>query len=172
MTRSVGAWLAAVLALTGAALAWAQSGQASAVAERAELTTSPNGWLVTPSEARAFKGEEGFEEEPALRARAVVPLIDILKPEAASDLKVKSPFAIAVQFRGQSDTPIDPVTFKLMYGALKVDITQRVTRMVTVTKDGFTLDQAQFPSGKHRLTLQVQDSRQRVAERELRVEVE
>ena len=59
-----------------------------------------------------------------------------------------------------------------MYGALKVDITQRVTRMVAVTKDGFTLEQAQFPPGKHRLTMQVQDGRQRVAERELRVEVE
>ena len=59
-----------------------------------------------------------------------------------------------------------------MYGALKIDITSLVVRFITVTKDGFTLDQAQLPAGKHRLTLQVQDSRQRVAERELRVEVE
>ena len=139
---------------------------------RPELAPVPLGWLVTESEARAFKGEAGFDEMPALRARAVVPLIDILKPEVAGDLKVKSPFAITVQFRSQPETPIDPATFRLMYGALKIDITSRVVRFITVTKDGFTLDQAQLPAGKHRLTLQVQDSRQRVAERELRVEVE
>ena len=89
-----------------------------------------------------------------------------------SDLKVKVPFAIAVQFKGQRDSPIDPATFKLMYGALKVDITSRVTQFVTVTKDGFSLDNARVPPGRHRLTLQVLDEKQRVAERELRIEVE
>jgi hypothetical protein len=28
-----------------------------------------------------------------------------------------------VQFKGQPDAPIDPATFKVMYGALKLDIT-------------------------------------------------
>ena len=77
-----------------------------------------------------------------------------------------------MQFKGQRDSPIDPATFKLMYGALKVDITSRVTQFVTVTKDGFSLDNARVPPGRHRLTLQVLDEKQRVAERELRIEVE
>ncbi len=138
-------------------------------------TNGPTGggeWLVSPTEAREFRGEEGFNEQPALRARAVVPLIDILKPEPAVDLKVKAPFAIVVQFKGQADSPIDPSTFKVMYGALKIDITNRITKFVKVTKDGFSLDNAQIPVGKHRLTLQVVDEKQRLAERELRVEVE
>lgn len=130
------------------------------------------GWLVTSAEAQAFKGEDGFNEQPALRARAVVPLIDILKPEPAVDLKVKAPFAIAVQFKSQADAPIDPSTFKVMYGALKIDITSRITKFVKVSKDGFSLENAQIPTGKHRLTLQVQDEKQRIAERELRLEVE
>jgi hypothetical protein len=129
-------------------------------------------WLVTPSEAVDFKGEDGFNAEPALRPRAVVPLIDIVRPEPVTDLKVKAPFAITVQFKGQSDAPIDPTTFKVMYGALKLDITTRITKFVTVTKEGFSLDNAKIPVGKHRLTLQIQDEKQRVAERELRVEVE
>lgn len=139
---------------------------------REPLTALPDGWLVTPGEARDFKGEEGFNEQPALRPRALVPLIDILKPEVAGDLKVKAPFAIAVQFKGQQDAPIDPATFKVMYGALKIDITSRITKFVTVTKDGFSLDNARVPPGRHRLTLQVLDEKQRVAERELRLEVE
>ena len=128
--------------------------------------------VVTSSEAIEFKGEEGFNEPAALRPRAVVPLIDILKPETGPDNKLKAPFPITVAFKGQSDAPIDPSTFKVLYGALKIDITSRITKFVKVGKDGFTLDNAQIPQGKHRLTLQVQDEKQRTAERELRVEVE
>lgn len=139
---------------------------------RAAVPELPEGWLVTASEAMEFKGEDGFNEQPALRPRAVAPLIDILKPEPVADLKVKVPFAIAVQFRSQPDAPIDPATFKVMYGAFKIDITSRITKFVKVGKDGFSLENAQIPVGKHRLTMQVQDEKQRVAERELRVEVE
>lgn len=129
-------------------------------------------WLVSPAEALAFQGQGGFDEPPALRMRAVVPLIEILKPEPTADLKVVAPFAIQVQFRSQADAEIVPDTFKVMYGALKLDITSRITKYVKVTPEGFMLDNAKIPAGKHRLTLQVQDSKQRVAERELRVEVE
>ena len=129
-------------------------------------------WLVTAEEAIQFKGEEGFDAQPSLRPRAVIPLIDIVKPEPAVDLKVKAPFAITVQFKGQPDAPIDPATFKVMYGALKLDITGRITKLVKVNKEGFSLENAQIPVGRHRLTLQVQDEKQRVAERELRFEVE
>ena len=136
------------------------------------LAAVPAGWLVTPAEALAFKGEEGFNAQPALRPRAVVPQIEILKPVPQTDLKVKAPFAIAVLFRGQADAAIDPATFKVMYGAFKIDITSRITKYVQVNKEGFALENAQIPVGKHRLTLQVQDDKQRVAERELRLEVE
>ncbi|QDL52761.1 hypothetical protein [Rhodoferax aquaticus] len=136
------------------------------------LSEASAGWLVTAAEAQAYKGEAGFDEAPGLRPRSVIPVIDILKPEPTADLKVKAPFAIAVEFKGQSDAQIDPSTFKVMYGALKIDITSRITKYVTVSKDGFTLDNAKIPPGKHRLILQIQDAKQRVAERELRVEVE
>jgi hypothetical protein len=129
-------------------------------------------WLISPAEALSYQGESGFNEQPALRARAVVPQIDIIKPEPVADLKVKAPFSIAVLFKAQSDAAIDPSTFKVMYGALKFDITSRITKFVKVTPTGFSLDNAQIPVGKHRLTMQVQDEKQRVAERELRVEVE
>lgn len=138
----------------------------------AHAQTAPKDWLISPAEALSYQGEGGFNEQPALRARAVVPQIDILKPEPVADLKVKAPFSIAVLFKAQSDAAIDPSTFKVMYGALKFDITNRITKFVKVTSTGFSLDNAQIPVGKHRLTMQVQDEKQRVAERELRVEVE
>ena len=143
-----------------------------ACAQSGGLPSVPDGWLVSPAEAVAFKGEEGFFEPAGLRPRAVLPLIDILRPEAVENLKVKAPFPIAVQFKAQPDAAIVPATFKVMYGALKIDITSRITKFVKVTKEGFAMDNAQIPSGKHRLTLQIQDELKRTAERELRVEVE
>jgi len=136
------------------------------------LAEAPAGWLITGAEAQSFQGEAGFNEVPALRMRALVPVIDIVKPEPAPDLKVKAPFAIVVAFKAQSDAEVDPASFKVLYGALKVDITSRITKYVSVAKDGFALENAKIPVGKHRLILQVQDTKQRVAERELRFEVE
>ena len=144
----------------------------SACSFAAHAQAAPTDWLISPAEALSYQGEGGFNEQPALRARAVMPQIDILKPEPVADLKVKAPFAIAVLFKAQGDAAIDPSTFKVMYGALKFDITSRITKFVKVSPTGFSLDNAQIPVGKHRLTLQVQDEKQRVAERELRVEVE
>lgn len=129
-------------------------------------------WLVTPAEALTYQGEEGFNESPALRPRALMPVIDVIRPAATSEIKVKTPFAIEVQFSGQPDSQVNPATFKVFYGAFKLDITNRITKFVKVTESGFTLDNAQIPLGKHRLTLQIQDNKQRVAERELRFEVE
>ncbi len=139
---------------------------------RGAVTDAADGWLVSPAEAQAFQGQQGFDEPPALRPKAIVPGIDIVKPEPAPDLKVKAPFAIAVQFKGQPDAVIVPSSFKVLYGALKIDITSRITKFVKVTEQGFALENAQIPVGKHRLTLQVQDDKQRQAERELRFEVE
>lgn len=139
---------------------------------RGVTATLPEGWLVDAGEALEFQGERGFNEPPALRPRNLMPLIDILKPETAPDLKLKAPFAISVQFKSQPDAPILPSTFKVLYGALKVDITQRITKFVQVTPAGFSFDEARIPPGRHRLILQVQDGKQRLAERELRIEVE
>lgn len=129
-------------------------------------------WLVNPKEAVEFQGEAGYLAQPALRARAVMPLIDILQPEALPDGKLKAPFPITVAFRAQNDAQIDISSFKVLYGALKFDITSRLTQYTQVSADGFKLDKANIPKGKHRLTLQIQDAKQRLAERELRIEVE
>ena len=139
---------------------------------RAQNGPASGEWLVSPAEAQAFKGEEGFNEAPALRPRALVPQIDIVKPDTVGELKLKAPFAIEVLFRPQNDAAIDPSTFKVMYGALKFDITSRIRKFVAVTPAGFSLGSAQIPAGRHKLTLQVQDEKQRFAERELRIEVE
>jgi hypothetical protein len=157
---------AVVLSLTGSA--WAQKADKAAK----PLAAQAERWLVSLDEAKKFQGEEGFNEPASLRPRNVSPSIELLQPQSQADNKVVSPFPIQVSFKGMSDAPIDPATFKVFYGALKIDITERLTGHVKVTPTGFTLDQAKIPKGKHRLTMQVQDTKQRVAEREVRIAVE
>ena len=182
-SKSNSLWLAVLLG-TCCITAHAQSSNADSKARtnlayggggiRGNMVVLPavaDGVLVTAQESRDFEGEKGYYEPLPLRPRSMLPSIDILKPVPAADLKVKAPFPISVQFRAQ-DAAIVPGSFRVYYGALKVDITERITKYVQVTPEGFTLEQAKIPVGKHRLTLHVADEKQRVAERELRVEVE
>lgn len=145
---------------------------AFAIACSAATVSAQENWLVNADEALRFEGEAGFLAQPGLRARSVMPLIDILQPEPVPDGKLKAPFSIAVAFRPQNDAPIDVSSFKVLYGGLKFDITSRLAQYTQINADGFKLDKANIPKGKHRLTLQIQDAKQRLAERELRIEVE
>ncbi|MFM9878839.1 MAG: hypothetical protein ACKVOO_00320 [Burkholderiaceae bacterium] len=158
---------AALAALLVAQVAWAQ-----VAVGRSAAPLRTDGFLVDAAEAIAFQGEAGFLEPASLRPRAIVPQIDILKPVPVTDLKVKAPFAITVLFKGQPDSVIVPSTFRVLYGGLKIDITERLTKFIQVTPEGFTLENAKIPQGRHRLTLRVEDDKQRLAERDLRFEVE
>lgn len=149
----------ALVALAISTGAWAQNAGAQA-------------WLIQPEEAVQYQGEAGFLAPPALRPRAAVPVIDVLQPELVPDSKIKSPLSIAVAFKPQPDSRIEVGTFKVFYGALKFDITSRLAQYTQVSSAGFKLDSANIPKGRHRLTLQVQDDKQRLAERELRIDVE
>lgn len=139
---------------------------------RGALAPVPDGVLVTGAEAREFMGEAGFNEPAPMRTRGLIPAIEILQPRPAADLKVRTTFAISVQFRSQGDAPVVPSTFRILYGANRVDITSRMVGRGQLTAQGFSYAQAQVPPGKHKLVFQVVDERHRVAERVLRFEAE
>ena len=129
-------------------------------------------WLVTPDEARTFGGASGFDSPLPPRTRGLVlPAIEVVQPQALSDQKIKAPFPITLKFMA-GDAAIVPGSFKVLYGSFRVDITQRVAKFVQPSAEGFSVDKAQVPAGRHRIFLQVNDEKQRVAERELRIEVE
>jgi hypothetical protein len=139
---------------------------------RGAMPDLAEGVLLTPDEARQFRGAEGFDGPRPLRMRAALPSIEVLQPNAVADQKVKAPFPITIKFKARDDAPIVPASFRVLYGGLRMDITSRITKFVKPTEEGLTFDKAQIPSGKHRLFLVVEDAKQRVAERELRIEVE
>jgi hypothetical protein len=130
-----------------------------------------DGTLILPAEARELRGEDGYNLPLPLRPRAVLPSIEVLRPGPQAVAKVTSPLVFEVRFRGM-DAPIDPASFKVLYGAERIDITKRFTSNTKIEPGGFTIAGAKLPPGKHQLVLQVQDARQRTAERDIRLEVE
>lgn len=138
---------------------------------RGALAPVPDGVLVTGAEARDFRGEAGFNQA-APRTRSLVPAIEILQPQPGADRKVATTFPINVRFRSQADAAMVPSTLKILYGANRVDITSRIVRLAQVSPQGFSVAQVQVPPGKHLLVFQIEDEKQRVAEVELRLEVE
>jgi hypothetical protein len=177
-------WGAALVFATCSLCAWGQSAgdsQRGAASRpppytgggiRGALAPVPQGVLVTGAEAQEFMGEAGFNEPPPMRTRGLVPTIEILQPQPGTGLKTQTTFAISVQFRSEGAAPAVPSTFKVLYGANRVDITSRMLGSGQLNAQGFTLERAQVPPGKHKLVFQIEDTQRRVAERELRFEAE
>jgi hypothetical protein len=115
-----------------------------------------------------FMQEKQFE---ATRTRAIpdmhksapgAPIIELAKPKLNDTLK--APFPIQLVFKANDDAEVLPETFKVYYGFMKLDITDRVVKNTKVTKTGLTVDQADIPAGSHKLLLQITDSKNRKTE--------
>jgi hypothetical protein len=99
----------------------------------------------------------------ALIPRAAVspdaPQIDIVHPKL--DSPITSPTAIQLVFHPSSSSVVRPETFKVLYGRLRVDITQRLTQVAKVTAEGVNINEASLPKGTHRLLLSIEDQQGR-----------
>jgi hypothetical protein len=130
--------------------------------------------LVTPAEAveearaAAQLPAETHTARPA--TRSLGPTIDVLAPSLDGNA-VQAPLRIELAFRPAPGARIVPSTFRALYGVLKIDLTERLTRVASITEGGFVVDKAQVPDGQHRFVLRVNDDRGNVAEQELRVRV-
>jgi hypothetical protein len=98
------------------------------------------------------------------------PVIELSKPKLNDTLK--APFPIQLVFKASDDAEVLPETFKVFYGFMKLDITDRVVKNTKVTKTGLTVDQADIPAGTHKLLLQITDSKNRKTEMPMSFTVE
>jgi hypothetical protein len=158
--RLRGLTLAATL-VAAAGSAWAQ--------------TVPSFDLVTAAEARQAAKAEA--EAPGIITprqvpppRPNAPGIKVVTPVAAGT-PVAAPLRIEVAFTPQPGSRIVPSSFRVLYGLLKIDLTERLRQHATVSESGVVVDRANVPDGQHRLFLQVADDKGNTAEQELRIRV-
>jgi len=119
-------------------------------------------WLVTEQEARLSRAAPAMPEAKAVPV-AGAPRIVLLQPDVTAS--VASPTRIQLRFEPQGEASIRPDTFKVRYGTLRLDITQRITAVSAVTPQGIDVSEAKLPKGAHRLYMEVQDSAGRTGER-------
>ena len=140
---------------------------------------APGGFdLITAAEARLEAQAEAAAPaaNAAPRTRSLVlpkphqPVIQVLAPTALGTV-VSAPVRIELAFRAAPGTRIVPATFRVLYGVLKIDLTDRLKKHATVTEEGVVVDRAEVPAGQHRLIMQVADDQGNLAEQELRLRI-
>lgn len=125
--------------------------------------------LVTPEEVAQFKGDS--LETLSIPLSGDDPLIEVISP-VIKDGKVASPVSIEVRFKAVTGKNIDSSTFKVYYGAFKLDVTSRLLKTAKVTNAGFAVEKANIPAGSHRLVMRVSDDSGASGLRELKFTVE
>ncbi len=132
--------------------------------------------LITPAEAQQEAQAEAKAPADEISPRLApgpkdsVPAIKVVSPQAAES-SVAAPLRIELAFKPAPGTHIVPSTFRVLYGLLKIDLTDRLRKNATVTETGVVVEGAQVPAGQHRLILQVGDDQGNTAEKELRIRV-
>ena len=125
--------------------------------------------LVSSAEVDKYKGD--VNESITIPLSGDEPAIEIVRP-VVKEGKVASPVAIEVRFKPVAGKTIDPASFKLYYGAFKIDVTDRLLKTAKVTPTGFSIDKVDIPSGSHRLVMRVGDDTGAVGIKEIRFTVD
>lgn len=125
--------------------------------------------LVTEAEAAAARAAP---EAPVFKAAVLpdAPRIALLVPDIARP--VPSPTPIRLRFEPTAPALIRPESFRVRYGALRLDITGRITAVSKVVPEGMDVAAAELPKGTHKLYLEVQDTLGRTGERLLQFVVQ
>jgi hypothetical protein len=126
--------------------------------------------LISEEEVGRFGSDSDSWLMPLSVSSTRSPAIEVVNPSLLAG-PLPSPVSIEVAFRAEGAS-IDVNSFRIFYGGLRLNITSRVLEHVTLTDKGLKIHNAQIPTGKHRLFLEVSDSKGRKAERELRIHVQ
>ena len=84
------------------------------------------------------------------------PRIEVASPNLTGPLA--SPTPIQLNFEAAAPAAVKPETFRVLYGAFGIDITQRLLGSAKLNAQEISVQEASLPSGKHKLQLLVEDS--------------
>jgi hypothetical protein len=140
------------------------------------LTQAAPFTLISDDEARREASAAAQAEPAPPRPRSLplpprqAPAIELLAP-VPEGVTVSSPLRLEIAFKAPADARIVPGSFRLLYGVLKIDLTERLQRRARLNEDGVLIEEAAVPQGTHRVIVRVADDKGRVAERELMIRV-
>src|SRR5690348_14588031 len=115
--------------------------------------------LVTGQQLRRENAAPHHQTTPST-ARSGAPTIRIEEPDTARP--IRSPVRIRVSFQAAANARIAVNTFRVRYGFLGLDITNRILAHARPTPSGISEEDADLPRGRHRVTVQIADNLGRV----------
>jgi hypothetical protein len=84
------------------------------------------------------------------------PRVEIVSPSVS--VRLKSPIQVQAGFVSTPPATIRTESFKVLYGAFQIDITQRLLAVAKISPHGINVQEAKLPSGRHKLHLLLEDS--------------
>ncbi len=96
--------------------------------------------------------------------------IELIAPDISK--AISAPTNIEVRFVGNPPSEPKPDTFRILYGAFRIDITQRLLGVAKVTKEGIKIQEAVLPKGRHQLSMSISDSMGRQSQQTVAFTVE
>jgi len=95
----------------------------------------------------------------AKKADPKAPTIVVRRPEKLDDLA--NPVTMELVFEPAADAEINPKSFKVYYGALRLDITERVLAKGTVDREGGSIKDMPLEPGSYQLAVFISDTKKR-----------
>jgi hypothetical protein len=95
------------------------------------------------------------------------PSITVVKPDRSA--AIRPPVDIEVRFAAAPGATVNISSLKILYGFLKLDVTQRILKApgVEVSATGLKANGAQLPDGSHKLLIEVADNLGRMGQQSL-----
>jgi hypothetical protein len=86
------------------------------------------------------------------------PSITVMSPDRSAP--IQPPVDIDLRFKPAEGATVNVASLRILYGFLKLDITQRILQApgVQVSASGLTAKGARLPSGSHKLLIEVTDN--------------
>jgi hypothetical protein len=152
---------------------WLSAAAAAAVLSSAVVPAAAGGFQLLSS--REYQSELVARSVPGAQfaPRAAdfnAPTITVVKPDHAA---IQPPVDIEVRFAAVPGATVNISTLKILYGFLKLDVTQRILKApgVEVSAAGLKASGAQLPPGNHKLLIEVADNLGRMGQQSVEFSV-
>jgi hypothetical protein len=127
-------------------------------------------WELVSTEEAAASARIGLPPVVRSLGQGAAPRIEVVAPDETTPLR--APLTIRLAFRAAPGGRIDPGSFRALYGALRLDVTERIRRHARVDGVGLLAEGVAMPTGQHRILLSIADDQGRRGERDFRLRIE
>jgi hypothetical protein len=127
-------------------------------------------WALVSEAEAAASAALGLPPVARSLPAGTAPRIEVLSPSETAALR--PPLSIRLRFAPAPGARVDAGSFRALYGALRLDVTDRIRARARIDAEGLAAEEVALPAGQHRILLSVADDQGRRGERDFRLRIE